>query len=200
MEHMTARGMISSMTMTMVFLVFVAMGHCRAMANDDEFAETCARILDALRAENWTAFRKECADEIVLERIQRIYLQSLSAKETKELFREPYWINGDYRNGRETKPEDDNDRDLMVTHGVLMSRKPTEDERRAFHEFCRFVRDSYDRESTTVDWGRNIRGDEVKSLFGPAIEGKVASNFKWRVQLEEIDGHWKVRKLITEVH
>jgi len=87
-----------------------------------------------------------------------------------------------------------------VTHGVLMNREPTKDERRAFHQFCSFVRDSYAHESAWVDQGRNLRGGEVKSLFGPAIEGKGASNFKWRVQFEEIDGRWRVRKLITEAH
>jgi hypothetical protein len=99
-----------------------------------------------------------------------------------------------------TQPEDANDRDLLATHGVLMNRNPTEDERRAFHQFCECVRDSYARETPAIDWGRNVRGGEVRSLFGPAIEGKVASNFCWRVQLEEIGGHWKVRKLITEAH
>lgn len=186
--------------MTMVTFVFVAMGHCRAAANDDAFAETCARILGALRGENWTAFRRECADKIVLEKIQRIYLQTMSPKETQELFQEPDWINSAPRNGPVTQSEDANDRDLLVTHGMLMDRKPTADERRAFRQFCGFVRDSYGRENTAIDWGRNVRGSEVKSLFGPAIEGKVASSFYWRVQLEEIDGRWKVRKLITERH
>jgi hypothetical protein len=171
-----------------------------AAAGDDQFAETCGRVIDALRAEDWATLQKECAEEIVFERIQRIYTQRFTAQESKAIFGPPDWISDDSRNAPATQPEDANDRDVVVTHCVTMSNQPSEDERHAFHKFCEFVRDSHDRGTPTIEWGKSLRGEEVKTLFGPAIEGKVASNFHWRVQLEEIDGHWRVRKLITEVH
>lgn len=171
-----------------------------AHADDDEFAATCGRILDALRIEDWAAFKKECAEEIVFERIQRIYLQGFTANESRAVFGAPDWINNDTRNAPATQPGEANDSDVGVTHCVTMNNEPSKDESRAFHRFCEYVRDSYNRESAAIDWGKNVRGQEVKTLFGPAIEGKVASNFYWRVQLEEIGGHWRVRKLITEMH
>lgn len=173
----------------------------RFMAHaDDQFADTCGRILEAFRAKNWAAFQLECAEEIVFERVQRIYTQNFSTGESKKIFGPPDWISNDVRNAPATRPEEANDRDVVVIHHVKTTRKLSGDERRAFQKFCDFVRDSYARESAAIEWGKNVRGGEVESLFGPAIEGKVASNFHWRVQLEEIDGRWRVRKLITEVH
>ncbi|MEP6668604.1 MAG: hypothetical protein ABJF10_05590 [Chthoniobacter sp.] len=183
-----------------LFVIVAVMAGPLAARADDSFAKSCARVVTVLRAGNWDALQKECAEEIVFERIQRIYLQDLTASESKRIFGPPGWISDDGRNAPATQPEDANDRDVLVTHGVLMKQKPSADEWNAFHAFCGYVRDSYDRGTPAVEWGRNARGEEVKSLFGPAIEGKVASNFWWRVQLEQIGGHWRVRKLITEMH
>jgi hypothetical protein len=69
----------------------------------------------------------------------------------------------------------------------------------AFGRFCSYVRDSYS-DYHGAEQGRNMQCWEVHSMFGPAIEGKVASSTKWRVQLELVDSVWRARKLIVEAH
>jgi len=52
-----------------------------------------------------------------------------------------------------------------------------------------------------IDISRNLADqDEAPFLFGPAICGRIASNAEWRVQMENVNGRWKVRSLIIAAH
>lgn len=186
-----------------IFLILVLSAltfSCASARDTDEFALSCSRVLRALRNADWTAFRAESADEIVFERLERIYLQQLPPATAKALVGPPGWISNNYLDDGGTEPTASNDQNVLISHRVAMIAQPTQDERRAFTTFCDFVRETYGWHNPPVRQARNLHGEEVKSLFGPAIEGKVASNFKWRVQLELISGHWRVRKLISTSH
>ena len=174
-------------------------------ARADQFATTCSQILSALRDGSWDRFKSQCADPIVFEEVDRVYLHELPAGLPKTLAGSSDFINDDYLDGNQTEPlhysnnRDANDRDILISHIIPLNRKLSSDEKRAFKLFCSYVRDSYsDYHGSAQDL--NMQGWEVHSLFGPAIEGKVASNLKWRVELELVDGVWRARKLIVEAH
>jgi hypothetical protein len=177
-------------------LVFCMAPQARA----DQFTTTCSKILSALRDGSWDRFESQSADPIVFEQVIRVYLQQLPGNLPKRLTGSSDFINDDYLDGIQTEPADEsNDRDILVTHIIPLNRKLSPDEQRAFKLFCSYVRDSYSGYHG-AEQSRNMQGWEVHSLFGPAIEGKVASNLKWRVQLELVNGVWRARKLIVEAH
>ena len=141
----------------------------------DDFSAACRRVVRALRAADWESFRKVAADEIVFERIERIYLQEFSPEAAK-LLTGPGWINDDYLRGKETEPANGNDRDEVIFHRVSMTGMPSADELRAFRSYSEFVRKAY-----FVRQGRNLHAEEVQSLWGPAIEVERSRAIsKWR--------------------
>ena len=141
--HCTDSRRVLPRLMRLPSFLLLSMGFWGGQPADaaDPFAATCSRIIHALQAGDWKAFRQEAADQVVFEMIDRIYLldSHLSANTAKWLTASPGWIKG-------------------------------------------------------------FAAKRSISLFGPAIEGKVASNFKWWVQLELVGDRWRVRKLITEAH
>jgi hypothetical protein len=157
-------------------------------SNDEiAFRIVANRVIFALRKGDWELLRKECADTVTLETHMRAYTQDLSPKQIKQLFPDDADDNADFN--------------IAISGSFINTKKPiSEKMKKHFMSFCDWVKETYDWPTPPVDVGLNLRFGDLEYLFGPAIEGKVCSNEYWSIRLEMVDGIWRVRSLIMDLH
>jgi hypothetical protein len=159
--------------------------------------ETVAdRVVSALHRKDWNAFRRECAPIIACT--------SYSAARPGDL------PNGVYDKIFGSSASRSDRWTMYVSSDLINTDEPLKSSDRSFfRDFCKYTqrnflgktipenRGSVDR----IEVSKNLHDDdEARFLFGPAIRGRIASNAEWRIQMEEIDGEWRVRSLIFAAH
>jgi hypothetical protein len=171
-----------------------------AASTEDDFTSTCSRVIRSLRDSDWKGFKNESADVVLLEMMSRFSLRDphLTPKAAR-WFVSPGRINCDYRDDAKTLP-DTNDRYILITHSVSMTAETSPEERKAFANFCKFVRQTSSTYSLHKSLNIEDSKPDMRLLFGPAITGKICAGSYWGIQMELISGHWRVRKLITQDH
>jgi|GEM_PF-5832596 len=166
-----------------------------ALENRTSFDAACRRVLHALYKQDWRALVRDSDDQIGFDQYVRIYLFPNGERTTK--YDE---VVVDALFSRKAIDTDIPPPAALTTALVDTTRPLSRSAREAFREFCGYVRTSVDTPPFTPQWGLHEAGAEQETLYGPAIYGKVASNFYWRVEMHRNTGRWRASRLIIEMH
>jgi hypothetical protein len=181
-----------------LFVIVLNVPCCSATPNKSDvrqFTTVAHAVIRSLRHDNWLELKPYCATQVVIEEQFRVYRNGQSGQTLLKVFPADIFSQTDILG------DGDNEVELYAHESLVVNvAKPLGAGRAAFGGFCSAVAASYTWDVPPVEIGLNVHSYENDTQFGPAIYGKVASNYKWRVSFERIGGRWRVRRLSLEGH
>jgi len=179
------------------FFVFVgiAFGCVNGVADNEKAMDATmpvSQITNAIRAANWIQLQPYCLRRLMLVQYVRVNAADTNLPDARHLFPATMFIDG-HSFGADVEG-------YASEYQIIDTRSPLHGPaQKAFFLFCGYVKGSFAHNSPWVKSG-HVTDDEIDAMSGPAIEGKIASNERWRIELVRVAGAWKISRLIVTAH
>jgi hypothetical protein len=143
-------------------------------------------VLSALESEDWKAFAHLCTPELTIATFVRMYRDPSRHELDALLF--DFKDGGDVSQSIVRMVEVDTKTPLSKSHRTL------------FLRFCRFAKKSLAFPNRAwISSGGDLETPEIPMRRGPAIDGKIASNAYWRIEMEQHASRWLIVRMILGV-
>jgi hypothetical protein len=152
---------------------------------DRAFKATADRVTARIRANDWPALRRDCARNLTVSHHCTVFA-CVDGKPQS-------WLPVV---GTKLFPKSDIVSELnryVVVQEIIDTSRPFDTRASAvLAKFAGVVRRGYHTSS-----GLNDRAGELPEVIGPSVNGPMASNVDWRIELEYRSGRWVVTRLLV---
>jgi hypothetical protein len=171
-------------------LLLLQVGHAaerrlRQDASDRAFKAAADRVTASIRANNWPALRRDCARNLTIAHYCTVFAYIDGNPQT--------WLPVV---GTTLFPKSDIvsklHRYVVVQDAIDTSRPFDAAATAVLAKFASVVRRGYHQSS-----GLNDHAGELPEVIGPSVNGPMASNVDWRIELEFRTGRWVVTRLLV---
>jgi hypothetical protein len=151
------------------------------------FAQVVQKTRFSLEKSNSTVFRGLFAKHVVLISIVGVHPLDLTSADARNLFGN--LLLHDRHAGGSTVS-------YYVQSACILD--TAHQDSKIVTSFYNIISHAARSRKTSITTGQNLEGQELAMnyLFGPAVEGEVNADTKWRIGYEDIAREWKIRYLI----